>query len=178
MDFYSAYRHDYVRVAACTHHTTLADPSANARSVLRMAVECHDDGVALAVFPELTLCGYSIEDILLQDTLLDAVVDAHEAMGARPSVVDHAEQAVGLGVVGSRDHGHHPDPRVAGRLGEGRDVADVGRPGQGPLDEEELVERAGRPDRVHALRMRPRRAPVLGEADAGLPVGDRHDPRG
>ncbi|MDT5315622.1 MAG: hypothetical protein QOE74_4642 [Mycobacterium sp.] len=76
MDFYSAYRHDFVRVAACTHHTTLADPLANAESVLRMARECHDEGVALAVFPELTLSGYSIEDILLQDTLLDAVEDA------------------------------------------------------------------------------------------------------
>ena len=73
MDFHSAYRHGFVRVAACTHHTTLADPAANAESVLRMAGDCHDDGVALAVFPELTLSGYSIEDILLQDGLLDAV---------------------------------------------------------------------------------------------------------
>jgi NAD+ synthase (glutamine-hydrolysing) len=73
VDFYSAYRHGFVRVAACTHHTTLADPAANAESLLRMARDCHDDGVALAVFPELTLSGYSIEDILLQDGLLDAV---------------------------------------------------------------------------------------------------------
>ena len=76
MDFYSAYRHGFVRVAACTHHTTLADPAANAASVLRLARECHDESVALAVFPELTLSGYSIEDILLSDTLLDAVVEA------------------------------------------------------------------------------------------------------
>ncbi|MCV7433282.1 NAD(+) synthase [Mycolicibacterium bacteremicum] len=76
MDFYSAYRHGFVRTAACTHRTTLADPAANAESVLGLARECHDDGVALAVFPELTLCGYSIEDILLQDTLLDAVEEA------------------------------------------------------------------------------------------------------
>jgi NAD+ synthase (glutamine-hydrolysing) len=73
VDFHSAYRHGFVRVAACTHHTSLADPAANAESVLRMARDCHDDGVALAVFPELTLSGYSIEDILLQDGLLDAV---------------------------------------------------------------------------------------------------------
>src|SRR5882762_6229106 len=73
MDFYSAYRHGFVRVAACTHHTTLADPVANAESVLRLARDCDDDSVALAVFPELTLSGYSIEDILLQDALLDAV---------------------------------------------------------------------------------------------------------
>lgn len=73
MDFYSAYRHGFVRVAACTHRTVLADPAANADSVVRIARSCHDDGVALAVFPELTLSGYSIEDILLQDSLLDAV---------------------------------------------------------------------------------------------------------
>src|SRR6188472_2135529 len=76
MDFYSAYRHGFVRVAACTHHTTLADPAANADLVLRLARACHDDNVALAIFPELTLSGYSIEDILLQAALLDAVEDA------------------------------------------------------------------------------------------------------
>ncbi|HET7666948.1 MAG TPA: NAD(+) synthase [Mycobacterium sp.] len=73
MDFYSAYRQGFVRVAACTHHTTIANPVANAESVLRVASACHDDSVALAVFPELTLCGYSIEDILMQDALLDSV---------------------------------------------------------------------------------------------------------
>jgi NAD+ synthase (glutamine-hydrolysing) len=76
MDFYSAYRHGFVRVAACTHHSTIADPVANAESVLRIARTCHDDSVGLAIFPELTLSGYSIEDILLQDALLDAVEDA------------------------------------------------------------------------------------------------------
>src|SRR5215217_2989214 len=76
MDFYSAYRHGFVRVAACTHHTALADPAANAEAVLRLARACHDDSVAVAVFPELTLSGYSIEDILLQDALLEAVEDA------------------------------------------------------------------------------------------------------
>lgn len=76
MDFYSAYRHGFVRVAACTHRTVLAEPAANAESVLRIARESHDDSVAVTVFPELTLSGYSIEDILLQDSLLDAVEDA------------------------------------------------------------------------------------------------------
>src|SRR4029079_4469473 len=70
------YRQGFVRVAACTHHTFLADPASNAESVLGLARACHDDNVALAVFPELTLSGYSIEDILLQDALLDAVEDA------------------------------------------------------------------------------------------------------
>ncbi|KAA1251032.1 NAD(+) synthase [Mycobacterium simiae] len=83
MSFYSAYQHGFVRVAACTHHTTIGDPAANAESVLGLARQCHDDGVALAVFPELTLSGYSIEDILLQDALLDAVEDALADVVAR-----------------------------------------------------------------------------------------------
>ncbi|MFN8228667.1 MAG: NAD(+) synthase [Mycobacterium sp.] len=74
--FHSAYRHGFVRVAACTLHTTIADPAANAAAVLATARECHDDAVALAVFPELTLSGYSIDDILQQEALLEAVQDA------------------------------------------------------------------------------------------------------
>ena len=76
MDFYSAYAHGFARVAACTMPVALADPAANARTVVELARECHDDGVAVAVFPELCLSGYSIEDLFLQDTLLDAVRDA------------------------------------------------------------------------------------------------------
>src|ERR1700748_3439395 len=76
MDFYNAYSQGFARVAACTHHASIGDPAANANSVLRLARQCHDDGVALAVFPELTLSGYSIEDILLQDSLLDSVEGA------------------------------------------------------------------------------------------------------
>ncbi|MCW2582483.1 MAG: nadE [Klenkia sp.] len=73
MGFTSLYTHGFARVAACTQRTALADPPANAEAVLRQARACHDDGVAVAVFPELTLSGYSIEDLLLQDPLLDAV---------------------------------------------------------------------------------------------------------
>jgi NAD+ synthase (glutamine-hydrolysing) len=76
MDFYSAYGQGFIRVAACTLRTAIGEPATNADSVLRLARECHDEGVGLAVFPELTLSGYSIEDILMQDALLGAVEDA------------------------------------------------------------------------------------------------------
>ncbi len=51
----------------------MADPGANAEALLASARACHDDGVAVAVFPELCLSGYAIDDLLLQDALLDAV---------------------------------------------------------------------------------------------------------
>jgi NAD+ synthase (glutamine-hydrolysing) len=101
VDFYSAYRHGFVRVAACTHHTTLADPTANAASVLKLARACHEESVALALFPELTLSGYSIEDILLSGTLLDAVSEA------LASIVSASVDLLPVLVVGAPlRHGH------------------------------------------------------------------------
>ena len=76
MDFRSAYAHGFARVAACTLPVAVADPAANAASVLEQARACHDDGVAVAVFPELTLSGYAIDDLVMQDALLDAVLAA------------------------------------------------------------------------------------------------------
>ncbi|MFF9524986.1 NAD(+) synthase [Streptomyces achromogenes] len=73
LNFWSLYSHGFARIAACTGHTVIADPHANAEAVLRQARRCADEGVAVAVFPELGLTGYSIEDLLLQDALLDQV---------------------------------------------------------------------------------------------------------
>ena len=42
----------------------------------RWRKEAHEDGVAVAVFPELCLTGYAIDDLFLQDTLLDATLAA------------------------------------------------------------------------------------------------------
>ncbi|MEU8693570.1 NAD(+) synthase [Streptomyces sp. NPDC048665] len=76
MSFWSIYQHGFARVAACTGHTVIADPPANAASVLRHARRCDEEGVAVAVFPEMCLSGYAIEDLLLQDALLDEVESA------------------------------------------------------------------------------------------------------
>ena len=71
--FYSAYHHGFARVAACTAPTAIADPARNADSIVAVARELHDDGVALGVFPELAVSGYALEDLLLQQPLLEAV---------------------------------------------------------------------------------------------------------
>ncbi|HTW18080.1 MAG TPA: NAD(+) synthase [Nocardioides sp.] len=73
VDFFSAYAHGYARVAAVTMPITVADPAANVRTVLDQARACHEEGVAVAVFPELCLSGYALDDLFLQDPLLDAV---------------------------------------------------------------------------------------------------------
>jgi NAD+ synthase (glutamine-hydrolysing) len=76
VDFTSAYDQGFARVAACTITTAIADPRANAASVLAEARACAEEGVAVAVFPELTLTGYAIDDLLLQEPVLDAVEEA------------------------------------------------------------------------------------------------------
>ena len=76
MDLRSIYQHGFARIASCTGRVSIADPPANAEMVLRLARACDQDGVAVALFPEMNLTGYSIEDLLLQDAVLDGVEDA------------------------------------------------------------------------------------------------------
>ena len=82
MTFRSIYTHGFLRVAACTLTTAIAEPSRNAESILAAAQRCHDDAVGLAVFPELCLSGYALEDLFLQDALQDAVGTALDRLVA------------------------------------------------------------------------------------------------
>ena len=76
----SAYRHGFARVAACTIPLAMADPASNADAVLAAARECDAEGVAVAVFPELCLTGYAIDDLVMQDVVIDATVSAIESL--------------------------------------------------------------------------------------------------
>jgi NAD+ synthase (glutamine-hydrolysing) len=75
-EFASAYRHGFARVAACSLPVAAADPERNAEAVLEQVRYLHEQGVAVALFPELSLSGYAIDDLLLQDVLLEAVDQA------------------------------------------------------------------------------------------------------
>ena len=90
--FFSPYRHGFARVAAAVPKVKLADPALNAAAVLDLVRQGHDQGVAVMVFPELGLTGYSIDDLLQQEVLLDAVEAAiaalaRESEGLRPLFV-------------------------------------------------------------------------------------------
>ncbi len=74
--FASLYAHGFARVAASTIEVSLADPATNAQTTLRQAQDLSLRGVAVAVFPELGLSGYAIDDLRQQDALLDAVETA------------------------------------------------------------------------------------------------------
>lgn len=71
--FDSLYAHGFARVAAVTLPVAIADPVTNASRIVAAARQAHARGVAVAVFPELALTGYAIDDLLLQDALLETV---------------------------------------------------------------------------------------------------------
>jgi NAD+ synthase (glutamine-hydrolysing) len=71
--FFSPYRHQFVRIAACVPQVAIAEPATNADAALALVAAGDEDGVALMVFPELCLSAYAIDDLLFQDAVLDAV---------------------------------------------------------------------------------------------------------
>ena len=76
--FQSIYTHGFVRVAAAAPRVALAQPAVNADAILAFARDADDANAALMLTPELSLCGYAIDDLLQQDALLDAVEAAIE----------------------------------------------------------------------------------------------------
>jgi NAD+ synthase (glutamine-hydrolysing) len=74
--FKSLYAHGFVRVAACAPVVAPADPAANAEAILKFWREADAEKAAILLTPELSISGYAIDDLLLQEPLLDAAEDA------------------------------------------------------------------------------------------------------
>src|SRR6188472_374109 len=73
MNFFSPYRHEFLRVAACVPRIEVRDSAFNAAETLHLAREGDAQKIALMIFPELGISAYAIDDLLLPDALLDAV---------------------------------------------------------------------------------------------------------
>jgi NAD+ synthase (glutamine-hydrolysing) len=71
--FKSLYAHGFVRVGACAPVVAAADPAANAEAILKFWRDADAEKAAVLLTPELSLSGYAIDDLLLQDALLDGV---------------------------------------------------------------------------------------------------------
>ena len=72
--FYSIYRHGFVRVAVCVPHVSVADPAFNTARTIGLADQASQEGAAVALFPELGISSYAIDDLLQQEALLDGVL--------------------------------------------------------------------------------------------------------
>lgn len=94
----SVYQQGFARITGAVPVISIADPATNTQRTLELLRTAAAGGAALVVFPELGLCGYSIDDLVQQDAVLDAcltglaaIVDA--STGLRPLI------AVGLPLV-------------------------------------------------------------------------------
>ncbi|MGA0546748.1 NAD(+) synthase [Brevundimonas sp. VNH65] len=65
--------HGFVRVVAATPVVHPADPVANAAEHITLIRRAAEQGADLIVFPELSLSGYAIDDLHMQEALLDEV---------------------------------------------------------------------------------------------------------
>ena len=87
----------FVRVAALSPNVVVADPSANAESILSLYRKADERGCSLSVFPELALTGCTCGDLYGQSALLKAAESALGRILAATEDVD-AIAVIGLPV--------------------------------------------------------------------------------
>ena len=78
--FFSAPHHGFVRIACVTPRVHIGDPQANLAEHAGLAERCHAAGADLVVFPELSLTGYTLDDLFTQEVVLDAARTAVERL--------------------------------------------------------------------------------------------------
>lgn len=70
--FFNAYAQRFARVAVAAPFVAIGNPAANGARIEAMARRAHDAHAALLLTPELSITGYSIDDLHHQQALLDA----------------------------------------------------------------------------------------------------------
>ncbi len=80
MNFHSLYDQGFARLGVATAPVHPAQPLRNAEEIASIAKEASERGVALLLFPELSISGYAIDDLFGQDVLLDEVEAAIHAL--------------------------------------------------------------------------------------------------
>ena len=63
------FSHGFLRVAVASPRVTVANPAANAKAILELLGQAEQQSVAITVFPELCLTGYTCADLFHQITL-------------------------------------------------------------------------------------------------------------
>ena len=97
----------------------IADPAFNAQRTVELAGRASDQHAALVVFPELGLSGYAIDDLLHQQSLTDAVLEAIAAVLAASRFARAGDRR--RSAAGDRaravQHGRRDPPREGSRRG-------------------------------------------------------------
>ncbi len=97
-----------VKVAIAQINATVGDLKGNAQRIVAAAREAHRTGAALLLTPELVLCGYPPEDLLLRPAFMQACRETLQALA------ETLRECPGLAVVVGHPHqfGMHGDTRT------------------------------------------------------------------
>ena len=119
-----------VRVALAQINATVGDLAGNARKIVEFAQRAHAQGARVVLTPELSLCGYPPEDLLLRPAFMQACAQALAecAQALAPLeglhvVVGHPHQWGEHGDVRSKSHAVQQRCNAASVLAGGRVVA-------------------------------------------------------
>jgi len=104
----------YARIAAAVPSAAVADVDANKESILALWREAHAACANVVVFPELSLSGYSIRDLVMNTTLLDA---SEEALN---TIIDATKAFEPMGIVGLPARFNHGLYNVAAVIHQGK----------------------------------------------------------
>ncbi|PZO00322.1 MAG: NAD(+) synthase, partial [Hyphomicrobiales bacterium] len=80
MTFSNIHTHGFIRLACAAPRLRVADPAFNVSETIPLLRRADEDGASIVLFPELGLSAYAIDDLLLQSTLLEAVLAAIAAL--------------------------------------------------------------------------------------------------
>ena len=128
--FHDLYAHGMARVAAAVPLVKLADPAANAQEIARLYGHAADAGAALVVFPELSLTGYSIDDLVQQRALLDAAELALQEVAEATAQQNNQPGGATLGARVGLDAFSGQVPKPAPRKESSTGLPIVRRPGK------------------------------------------------
>lgn len=75
-DFFSLCEHSIARIAMVNPIVNLANPKKNAEKIIELSKNAEKQGAAVALFPELSLTGYSLDDVFFQSDLITQTLDS------------------------------------------------------------------------------------------------------
>ena len=101
-----------LRICVAQLNFVVGDMAGNARKIIEAAQQAHAQGAGLLLTPELALCGYAAEDLLLRPAFIDACDDALKSIATETAAFKGLHIVVG-----------HPTRSVAGMAKRQRSVS-------------------------------------------------------
>jgi NAD+ synthase (glutamine-hydrolysing) len=132
----------HLRIALAQLNATVGDISANSDLVTEWAVKAHEGGAHLALFPEMVLTGYPVEDLALRQSFVEASRQSIERLAVRLAERGAGDLVAVVGYLSRTDDLSHPKgghpQNVAAVLHQGHVVTTYAKhhlPNYGVFDE-------------------------------------------